>query len=173
MARLPPKNNKFYRMHVWDLLWVGKEVAFTWSIKYKVVVVNEWRACIAPTFILKQCIFASRTQVNWSNTSSGIAFRLGVPSGGPPLSCTNFVGLKWAIMIVVIENMSSLVKGPPRNLSKIFIFGILIVALLFGPFGLNAMKMFSTENNGMNPRLNTLFGMTSLCTPRQLGRGGL
>ena len=30
-----------------------------------------------------------------------------------------------------------------------------------------------TKNNGINPRFNTLFGMSSLCMPRLLGLGWL
>lgn len=44
---------KFYESQVWDLACFGKEA----TIRHKVITVNEWRACIAPACISKQCGF--------------------------------------------------------------------------------------------------------------------
>ena len=52
-----PRDYKFYWSQVWDPLWARKEAAFMWSIWHKALAVNEWRACIAPASISKQCIF--------------------------------------------------------------------------------------------------------------------
>ena len=50
-------NYKLFWSHVWYSLQSGKETTFIWSVWYKVVAVNEWKARIAPTFISKQCVF--------------------------------------------------------------------------------------------------------------------
>jgi hypothetical protein len=52
-----PSNYRSYWSHVWNSTQSGKEVAFIWSIWQKVVIVNEWRACITHVSISKQFIF--------------------------------------------------------------------------------------------------------------------
>ena len=51
------RNYKFYWSPVWDPLQAWKEASFMWSAWHKAIAVNEWRACIAPISISKQCIF--------------------------------------------------------------------------------------------------------------------
>lgn len=48
---------ELYRSQIWDPLRSDKAVAFIWSIWHKVVAVNEWRACNAPTSFSMQCVF--------------------------------------------------------------------------------------------------------------------
>ena len=98
----------------------------------------------------------------------GIAFKLG---GGPHSSCKNFVGLELAIMIVWIGNNLRLGKGSLRNPSKRSKSSNFSMILCYGLYGLGAMTRCSIMNNGTILRLSTLFGMTSSCTPRQLGNG--
>lgn len=52
-----PDNYRFQWSQVWGPLCSGKKTAFIWSIWYNTMAVNEWRARIAPAFILKQCVF--------------------------------------------------------------------------------------------------------------------
>lgn len=94
MARLPPKNYKFFRSRAWGLLWVGKEVScgpsgIRWPLS-----MSGGGLALHHILSSSNAFVASRTRVNRSNTSFGMAFRLEGHGGTPPLSCTNFVGAK-------------------------------------------------------------------------------
>lgn len=54
-----PCNYKFYWSQVWDPARFGNEAEFMWSMWHKVVVVNEWRAHIAP-LPSAMCVLSSK-----------------------------------------------------------------------------------------------------------------
>ena len=61
----------------------------------------------------------------------------------------------------------------PKDFVKKIKIGTFSATLRFGRFGLSVTIGCSTNKYGINPRLNTLWGMTLLCLPRWLGLGWL
>jgi hypothetical protein len=118
---------------------------------------------------LSNVSFASQTLVNQSNVYLGIESKLGELGGGPHSYCMNSVGLERATMIVFIRNKLCLQKYSLRNSwkrSKSSTFSMVLRSRLSS---LSAMTRCLTMKNDTNLMLNTLFGTTSSCTPRQHG----
>ena len=97
------------------------------------------------SLFLNNVFFVSLTRVNRLNINFGIASKLEGHGDGPRSSCMNCVGLGPVTTIVSIGNKHSLGKGSLRDMARRLKFGIFLEALLFGPFGLNAMTKCSTK----------------------------
>ena len=144
-----PGNYRFQWSQVWDPLRSGKEAAFIWSIWHKAVAVNEWRARIAPASISKQCVFCL------PNTSESVKHKF--------WDCIQ-ARRAWRWATYIMQELCGVRTGNydcfnwkqalfgeriPKKYGPKLKFGTFLEALLFGPFGLNAMTRCSTTNNGM------------------------
>ena len=156
-------NYRFYWSQIWDPQRPGKEVAFIWSIWHKAVVVNEWRARIAPATIPSNVDFAPLLRASWWNINYGTTFRLGGLRGGLPSSCKNFAVLGRITWIVLTGSKRCLERRSRASMDLKLKFGNYSETSHFRPFGLNEMTIYSTNPRDTFRRLSIGFRMSSLC----------
>ena len=113
--------------------------------------------------------YGSLTLVNRLSISFGTTSKPEEHGCGRLSSCTSFVGLRWVTMISFHWEQAFLGERTPKHFVKKIKFWMCGITLWLNQSKCN--KRVFNKNNGMNPRLNTLFGITSLCMPMQFGLG--
>ena len=104
-----------------------------------------------PLFLSNVC-FAFLTLASRLNTYFGFVSKLGGCGGGPPISCTNYVGCGPATTSTFIRNKLCPGSRFLRSLERCYKCGISLEASHFGLFGSKEMIWFSIMKLDMKAR---------------------